>query len=313
MTTYRHLGPTGLDAYLRAHGAQPAAALDAVCAQRDAHTSLLYWFTDLDAALAEARRTSRPILSLRLLGRLDEERSCANSRFFRKLLYPEPRINQVLRQDFVLHWQPVRPVPIVTLDFGDGRRIERTLTGNSVHLVLDARGRAVDALPGLFAPEAFLELLADARAFGRAAPAALPSMHARTLRARAPGDPVAPSRATVASQIAMTKHVVEGPLLRAVALDPLDADTARNHALHRRVHELFAAGIEWPDLDALVAWIYAELFEMPLHDPALGLDVPDPFEAPGDVRTPRPPRAAPPRSATTRPGPGSARGRSWAR
>ena len=29
----------------------------------------------------------------------------------------------------------------------------------------------------------------------------------------------------------------------------------------------------------LVEWIYAELFEMPLSDPALGLDVPDPFPA----------------------------------
>ena len=29
----------------------------------------------------------------------------------------------------------------------------------------------------------------------------------------------------------------------------------------------------------LVEWIYAELFAMPLSDPALGLDVPDPFSA----------------------------------
>src|SRR5436309_870606 len=100
-----------------------APELDRVCAQKDTHTSLLYWHTELPAAMAEARRTARPILSLRLLGRLDEELSCANSRFFRKLLYPEGRINQRLRQDFVLHWQSVRPVPRVTIDFGDGRSI----------------------------------------------------------------------------------------------------------------------------------------------------------------------------------------------
>jgi hypothetical protein len=114
MTSYRQLGPRGLDAYLATHGPAPAAALDAVCAQQDAHTSLLYWFTDLSGALAEAQRARKPVLSLRLLGRLDEELSCANSRFFRKLLYPDPRINQRLREDFVLHWQSVRPVPRVT-------------------------------------------------------------------------------------------------------------------------------------------------------------------------------------------------------
>src|SRR5579863_8459675 len=163
MTSYRPLGPKGLQLWIAEHGRAPCADLDALCAQKDAHTSLLYWFTDLDAAIAEARRTRRPILSLRLLGRLDEELSCANSRFFRKLLYPQPRINERLREDFVLHWQSVRPVPRVTIDFGRGRVVERTLTGNSVHLVLDSYGRPVDALPGLVAPDVFLDQLAQAR------------------------------------------------------------------------------------------------------------------------------------------------------
>ncbi len=283
MLDLRQLGPSGVDAFVARHGARPSPALDAVCAQRDAHTTLLYWFTDLDAARAEARRRARPILSLRLLGRLDEELSCANSRFFRKLLYPEPRINAVLRRDFVLHWESVRPVPRVTLDFGDGRRIERTLTGNSFHLVLDPDGRPVDALPGLFAPDAFLALLEQAFAFAGAAPHELRSLHARASRKPPPTPPPAPSAAFAASQIAMTKHVVEAPLLRAVALDPLDpldplaADTAGNHELHRRIHQAFAAGTRWSNVDAVVAWVYRELFLMPLDDPALGLDVPDPF------------------------------------
>src|SRR5882724_11524185 len=150
MQDFRQMGPSGLDAYVKAYGTAPSPVLDRVCAQKDAHTSLLYWFTDLDAAVTEARRRKRPILSLRLLGRLDEELSCANSRFFRKLLYPDLRINQILRQDYVLHWQSVRPVPRVTIDFGDGRVVERTLTGNSIHYVLDADGTVIDGLPGLY-------------------------------------------------------------------------------------------------------------------------------------------------------------------
>src|SRR5215470_13845883 len=249
MNDFRHMGPPGLDAWIQTHGIAPSRELDQLCAQKDAHTSRLYWFTDLDAAIGEARRLRRPILSLRLLGRLDEELSCANSRFFRKLLYPEPRINQVLRQDFVLHWQSVRPVPRVTIDFGDGRRVERTLTGNSVHVVLDPYGRVVDALPGLMARDTFL-------------------------------DQLAPARAVAASRLAMAKHVVEAPLLRAVAVD-VDADTHQNLALHARIHDAFAERAEWAGIAGFVEWIYAELFEMPLDDAALGLDVPDPFDYDG--------------------------------
>ena len=56
----------------------------------------------------------------------------------------------------MLPCQSVRPVPKVTIDFGDGRKLERTLTGNSAHYVLDANGRPLDVLPGLYGPQEFL-------------------------------------------------------------------------------------------------------------------------------------------------------------
>jgi hypothetical protein len=137
-------------------------ALDAVCAQKDCAASHLYWYTDLGAARVEAKRSGRPILSLRLLGRLDEELSCANSRFFRMVLYANENVSQELRGRFVLHWQSERPVPKVTVDFGDGRRLVGTVTGNSIHYILDSNGRLVDALPGLYGPGAFLKRLGEA-------------------------------------------------------------------------------------------------------------------------------------------------------
>jgi hypothetical protein len=268
------MGPNGLDAYVRAHGTAPSPELDRVCAQKDAHTALLYWFTDLDAAVAEARRRNRPILSLRLLGRLDEELSCANSRFFRKLLYPQ--LHQLLREKFVLHWQSVRPVPRVTIDFGDGRRLERTLTGNSVHLVLDRYGRAVDALPGLFDVETFRELLEDAHAIAMADRETIAARHARAKRR--PRGPV--PRALAASLLAPTKHLVEAPVLRGVMLD----ETSTNLELHARIHGAFASGAAAWSVDELVEWIYRELFLMPPDDPTLGLDIPDSAALPAFLR-----------------------------
>src|SRR6266550_4324283 len=127
-----------------------ATALDAVSQQKDSYISGLYWYTDFQEARKASRDSGKPILSLRLLGKLSEEFSCANSRFFRTVLYSNEQVAAVLRERFILHWQSVRPAPRVTIDFGDGRKLERTLTGNSIHYILDAEGRPIDALPGLY-------------------------------------------------------------------------------------------------------------------------------------------------------------------
>jgi hypothetical protein len=177
LSELREMGPFGLEAmftsykdkiaaFMKTGEKTPewlklAAALDAVSMQKDSYASRLYWYTDLEKAKAEAQRTGKPILSLRLLGNLNEELSCANSRFFRTALYPNQNISELLRNTFILHWQSVRPAPRVTIDFGDGRKMETTLTGNSIHYVLDGQGEVVDAIPGLYGPGAFEQLLLE--------------------------------------------------------------------------------------------------------------------------------------------------------
>lgn len=235
-----------LDRLLAAHDAAPAASraalaatIDRVAGQRYATTSRLYWHTDLAAARAEAKRRGAPILSLRLLGRLDEDLSCANSRFFRTLLYANRDLAAYLDRSFVLHWSSERAVPRVTIDFGDGRRLERTITGNSAHYVLDADGRPVDVLPGLYAPAVFrAELERAARITSAVAglgevdrTAALRAYHqagwARTRMNRPVvvtppnGDPI-----VVAQRGTISKAAIEVPDLRIidVGVDPGAAD-----------------------------------------------------------------------------------------
>src|SRR3954470_8847037 len=135
------------------------AAFDAIGQQLGCRRSLLYWYTDLDAARAAAAASGRPILSLSLLGKLTDERSCANSRLFRDLLYADPRIAALLRERVVLHWRSERPVPQVTIDMGDGRMIRTTVAGNSIHYLLDSDGWVIDAFPGLYSPDSFRHLV----------------------------------------------------------------------------------------------------------------------------------------------------------
>src|SRR5829696_5720585 len=176
----RSMGPAGLQALMTQyageidrHIANPSLTsddqwqritteLDTVAQQKNSYLAGLYWYTDIESAKKASARSGKPILSLRLLGKLTDEFSCANSRFFRTVLYPNAEVSSVLRDRFVLHWQSVRPVPTVTIDFGDGRKLERTLTGNSIHYILDSQGRPIDALPGLYGPQAFLCGLTDA-------------------------------------------------------------------------------------------------------------------------------------------------------
>ncbi len=169
----RSLGPAGLEALFTEHsdqiytrirdpriGSTPeweriTRALDEVGQQKNNFVSGLYWFTDLEAAKKAARETGKPILSLRLLGNLTDELSCANSRFFRTVLYPNWQLRDLLHNRYVLHWKSVRPAPRITIDFGDGRKLESTVTGNSIHYILDSDGQLIDAIPGLNGPPVF--------------------------------------------------------------------------------------------------------------------------------------------------------------
>ncbi len=298
-------------------------AIDKIAGQKFASQSRLYWHTSLGIARVVSQKTNRPILSLRMLGRLDEDLSCANSRFFRTMLYPDPEIAAMLREHFVLHWQSVREVPVVTIDFGDGRQLRQPLTGNSVHLVVDSRGRPFDALPGLVSPQAFKQWLAGANQLwndsdrGNEAPfwssvaefhrnraeqrrsesslaisksqrvsdlnplderwsqfassrdVRLSSTSRQLLQAQRPG-----TGAEGAMVIAASKAVVETPMLRLVEpIEPLIArDTVFNlYALQTKIDDWFSQASVPATDDAMTKRIYAEAFQMPLHDPWLGL------------------------------------------
>ncbi|HET9227633.1 MAG TPA: hypothetical protein VFR31_13255 [Thermoanaerobaculia bacterium] len=223
--------------HLAAAQAVPLLDLDRICGVRDCAEIGLFWHQDLEAAKRQALAEGKPILSLRLLGRLDEEFSCANSRYFRTVYYRNREISQLLRERFVLHWKSVRPVPKVTIDFGDGRRLERTLTGNSIHYVLDSRGRLVDALPGLSGPDAFKKALVEAERGARIAMMQSDGelawwraeRYGRQLVVRARTIPEAPRNA---DRLAVSKSAGEGSILRA--LDEITDEQIRDIAESRR-------------------------------------------------------------------------------
>ena len=167
------------------------------------------------------------------------------------MLYPDPKVSAWLRDHVVLYWSSERPVPQVSIDFGDGRLLRTTLGGNSVHLVLAADGSPVDALPGLYAPAAFLARLQDAArcaddyASGSAERGmkVLANYHHQALLAEGKvlagfginSPPVLDEEgewtAAAAQALTTRKSLVELPVLRAVGMVPTGATTGDPSAL----------------------------------------------------------------------------------
>ncbi|HKQ99225.1 MAG TPA: hypothetical protein VJT09_01050 [Pyrinomonadaceae bacterium] len=249
-----------------------SSALDSVSQQRNSYSSGLYWYTDFDEAVKAAKASGKPILSLRLLGKLSEEFSCANSRFFRAVLYSNASVSKYLREHFILHWKSVRPAPRVTIDFGDGRKLERTLTGNSIHYVLDSAGQPVDALPGLYGPAAFMRGLAQAENLTRQLAAKTETERWETLRAyhnariqaiandwasdvtktggKVPADVVArierrktnPGAIEIAP-VAITKRAVEVDILKAITADATALEAATDISAWNKIAGLHTADV----------------------------------------------------------------------
>lgn len=159
------------------------ALVDAVARQKYASASGLYWLhpprggpgggegpAQANPVAAPARR-SRPGLLVRQLALLPHHPLC------------RPVIAKALHDGWVLHWQSVRKVPTIAIDFGDGRKLTRTITGNSLHYAMTADGDIVEVMPGMVGPGAFASWLGDAAAVNTQSP---PTRPASARRASAP-------------------------------------------------------------------------------------------------------------------------------
>jgi hypothetical protein len=73
----------------------------------------------------------------------------------RTVLFSDKELASYINKNFEACWQPLRPVPTLTVDFGEGRVLKRTLHGNIATYVCEADGQIVDILPGLYGPRTY--------------------------------------------------------------------------------------------------------------------------------------------------------------
>lgn len=78
------------------------------------------------------------------------------------MLFSHPDVARDVSERFEPVWVSLRPVPQVTIDFGEGRVVRRTLHGNIATWICDAGGRALDVIPGVYTTDAYRDRLAQA-------------------------------------------------------------------------------------------------------------------------------------------------------
>jgi hypothetical protein len=218
------------------------------------------------------------------------------------VLFSQDKVAGFINQQFEPVWESVRPVPVVRIDFGNGNVLTRTLHGNILTSVCSADGAVLDALPGIYAADTYLDRLDQLRLLARymrnlpaeERAAKVREYHAR--QAEAIKKEETPEQFVVNRKIAaMTKRDIERPveivLQRPDAVpeakkeaklpveDPADVaswktlaeDTRLNETTRRlQIHELLRdAGLVKPE--KVVKPIYKDVLHADLDDPYLGL------------------------------------------
>jgi hypothetical protein len=97
-------------------------------------------------------------------------------------LFSRDRVADYINITFEPAWESVRPVPIVRVDFGNGNVLTRTLHGNILTSVCTADGQVLDALPGIYAEDVYLDRLDQLRLLARYTQLAPPEQRAARLR-----------------------------------------------------------------------------------------------------------------------------------
>jgi hypothetical protein len=211
------------------------------------------------------------------------------------VLFSNEQVARVLNEQFEPVWQSVRPVPMIHIDFGNGRTVTRTLHGNIACYVCAGDGVVIDILPGIYTASAYSTGLTQIRSFAASLDRSLQTPRATQLWqyhqqqvAMIRNNQVNPNGARRADE---GKGVIERRVERAiggnVAIAPgigtvprglglgtwqaLVEDTKLNETQRRlQIHEKLAVS---PLLrpEQIKSWLYKTTLNSDLDDPYLGL------------------------------------------
>jgi hypothetical protein len=214
------------------------------------------------------------------------------------VLLSNPNFVASVKERYILAWDSVRPAPKVSIDFGDGKKLTRTLKGSTVFYVCRSDAKVVDIFPGIYTPADFIYLESDSQKLLVMSDPQVRETHQRL------------AQAPFAAAISFSKGVLESPVLaglsgipantaaRQVGLDDLSrhpltrkhvisraglppdatgeqivaADSARYRKMTRPAVESFLAKSSLPlSPGECTTAMFKDVLNVPIDDPYLGL------------------------------------------
>lgn len=91
------------------------------------------------------------------------------------MLLSDESVKKIVNDEVVAAWECVREVPQVTIEFADGKKLRRTLKGNTVLYLCRNDGTVIDAWPGVYTPEDLVPDFRTALSWIRENPTANPT------------------------------------------------------------------------------------------------------------------------------------------
>lgn len=200
------------------------------------------------------------------------------------MLFSNEKIANYINNNFEPCWESLREVPVITLDFGKGNVIKRTLHGNIATYVCLPNGKIVDILPGIYSAEKYESTLAELVAVARTSSSKVELASYHETKARAPYTPAPQRFAAAPRKFDMRKSIIETPVenllmtsagasqMTEPAKEPiLSDDVTLNESIRRRQIHLKLATMKDAKPADVTRWLYREVLHADLDDPYLGL------------------------------------------
>ena len=183
------------------------------------------------------------------------------------MLFSNQEIADFINENFEPAWESVRPVPRITIDFGNGTVVNRTLHGNVSTYICNANQIVQDVLPGVYSKAAYLQQLKEI---------------SERWQAKRAGGPVSLKRDLASSSKSKTKKSLKvertAPSLELRASralqklsENLELDTLYNEKERRDKIEDYLTLHPQSTPSQMKSWLYREVLHADLDDPYLGL------------------------------------------
>ena len=183
------------------------------------------------------------------------------------MLFSNQEIADFINENFEPAWESVRPVPRITIDFGNGTVIDRTLHGNVATYICDADQIVQDVLPGVYSQAGYLKQLKKILERWQSEH---PASTIRIKTALASSVKTKTSKPHKTARTGQSPELSTGPA-RQKLNENLELDTIYNEHERRDEINAYLALHPLSTPSQMKGWIYREVLHADLDDPYLGL------------------------------------------